>query len=113
MGAYERKEAMVVVNPLAHKVPSRKRLDEAERWLKGEGWRVEWRRTGGRGEATELAREAAQRELPLLFVVGGDGTLNEAANGLAGSETALAAVRAGTVNIWAREIGVPKRPLAA
>jgi YegS/Rv2252/BmrU family lipid kinase len=74
---------------------------------------VEWRETERRGQAEELAAEAAAAGLPLLFVCGGDGTLNEAANGLAGSETALAPIRAGTVNIWAREIGVPRRPAKA
>ena len=113
MSAYHPKQALVIVNPAAHNVPSRKRLDEADRWLQTQGWRVEWRETEGLGQATELAAEAAARELPLLFVVGGDGTLNEAVNGLAGSETALAAVRAGTVDIWAKEMGIPKKPVEA
>lgn len=107
------KETLVIVNPTAHNVPSRKRLDEADRWLRGEGWRVEWRETEGPGGATELAAGAAGRGLPLVFVCGGDGTLNEAANGLAGSDTALAPIRAGTVNVWAKEIGIPRRPVAA
>jgi YegS/Rv2252/BmrU family lipid kinase len=51
--------------------------------------------------------------VPLLFVCGGDGTLNEAVNGLAGSETALAVIPAGTVNLWAREVGLLKKPPAA
>lgn len=113
MSAYERKETLVIVNPAARNVPSRKRLDEADGWLRAQGWAVEWRETEGPGEATELAAAAASRGLPLLFVCGGDGTLNEAANGLAGSETALAPIRAGTVNIWAREIGVPRKPVKA
>ena len=48
-----------------------------------------------------------------MFVCGGDGTLNEAVNGLAGSETALAVIPAGTVNIWAKETAVPRKPLEA
>jgi diacylglycerol kinase (ATP) len=110
MATYERQQALVIVNPVAHNLPSRRRLEEAAEWLRGEGWDAEWRETGGAGEATELARGAAERGLPLAFVCGGDGTLNEAANGLAGSETALAPIRAGTVNIWAREMGFPRRP---
>ena len=108
-----RKETLVIVNPAAHNVPSRKRLDEADRWLRAQGWQVEWRETDEPGRATELAAGAAGQGLPLVFVCGGDGTLNEAANGLAGSDTALAAIRAGTVNIWAKEMGIPRRPLAA
>jgi YegS/Rv2252/BmrU family lipid kinase len=113
MSAYERREAMVIVNPAAHNLPSRKRLAEAEAWLKGAGWTVEWRETERPRQAEELAAAAARAGVPLLFVCGGDGTLNEAANGLAGSETTLAPIRAGTVNIWAREIGMPRRPAKA
>ncbi len=108
-----RRETLVIVNPAAHNVPSRKRLDEAGRWLRAQGWQVEWRETEGPGQATELAAGAAGRGLPLVFVCGGDGTLNEAANGLAGSDTALAAMWAGTVNIWVKEMGIPRKPLAA
>lgn len=113
MSTDARRETLVIVNPAAHNVPSRKRLDEADRWLRAQGWRVEWRQTEGPGRATELAAGAAERGLPLVFVCGGDGTLNEAANGLAGSDTALAHIRAGTVDIWAKEMGIPRRPLAA
>ena len=113
MSTYARKETLVIVNPAAHNLPSRKRLDEADRWLKVQGWQAEWRETEGPGQATELAAAAAERGLPLLFVCGGDGTLNEAANGLAGSDTALATIRAGTANIWAKEMGLPRRPVKA
>jgi YegS/Rv2252/BmrU family lipid kinase len=113
MGNDSRRETLIIVNPAAHNVPSRKRLDEAERWLRSQGWQVEWRQTEGPRQATELAAAAAARGLPLLFVCGGDGTLNEAANGLAGSETALAPIRAGTVNIWAKELGFPRKPAQA
>src|SRR3990170_3763697 len=113
MGNNSRRETLIIVNPAAHNVPSRKRLDEADGWLRSQGWQVEWRRTEGPRQATELAAAAAARGLPLLFVCGGDGTLNAAANGLAGSETALAPIRAGTINIWARELGSPRRPALA
>src|SRR3990172_7364328 len=113
MGSEGRRETLIIVNPVAHNVPSRKRLDEAERWLRSQGWQVEWRATAGQRQATERAAAAAARGLPVLFVGGGDGTLNEAANGLAGSETALAPIRAGTVNIWAKEMGFPRKPAQA
>lgn len=54
------------------------------------------------------AREAALRGDDFLFVVGGDGSLRVAAGGLAGSNTALAPIRAGTANVLAHEIGVPR-----
>ena len=58
-------------------------------------------------DATRAARESAARGDDLLFTVGGDGTVRDAALGLRDSGTALAAIPAGTVNIWAREAGIP------
>ncbi|MCC6382105.1 MAG: diacylglycerol kinase family lipid kinase [Dehalococcoidia bacterium] len=60
------------------------------------------------GSATREAAQAATRSDAFLFALGGDGTLRAAARGLAGSNTALAAVPAGTVNVWARETGIPR-----
>ncbi len=64
-------------------------------------------------EATRAARESAGRGDDLLFTVGGDGTLRDAALGLRDSQTALAALPAGTVNIWATEAGIPRGLRAA
>ena len=111
--AEARREALFIVNPTAHNLPSRSALLEAEAWLHQQGWQAAWEETRRPGDALTMAARAAQEKLPLVFVVGGDGTLNEAANGLAGSDTALAMVPAGTVNIWAKEVGIPRRPLAA
>ncbi len=104
---------MIITNPAAHNVPSQKRLHEADAWLQEHSWRAEWLETGGPGDATGMAARAAERGLPLVFVCGGDGTLNEAANGLAGSETALAVIPGGTTNVWAREAGLRKKPREA
>ncbi|HEU4759602.1 MAG TPA: YegS/Rv2252/BmrU family lipid kinase, partial [Dehalococcoidia bacterium] len=108
-----RRDALVIVNPAAHNVPKRRKLAAVEAWLREQGWAAEWRQTDAPGEATALAAAAAERGVSLVLVCGGDGTLNEAANGLAGSETALAPIPAGTVNVWARETGIPLRPLEA
>jgi diacylglycerol kinase (ATP) len=64
--------------------------------------------TSGPGDAVVLAREAALHGADTVLVVGGDGTLNEAANGLAGSPTRLAVIPHGTGNVFAREVGLPK-----
>jgi len=63
--------------------------------------------TSRRGHATRLAQSAARDGFDLVVVLGGDGTLNEAANGLAGSQTALATLPGGSTNVFARILGLP------
>jgi len=105
--------ATVIVNPVAPNLPSRRHLREAASWLHSQGWQADWALTRSPGDATAMAARAAQEGRPLVVVCGGDGTLNEAVNGLAGSETALAVIPAGTANVWAKEVGIPRQPIAA
>jgi YegS/Rv2252/BmrU family lipid kinase len=74
------------------------------------GWHIEVHETQARGDATRLAAEAAARGLPVVLVAGGDGTLNEVVQGLAGTETAVGAIPLGTMNVWVRELGLPLDP---
>jgi diacylglycerol kinase family enzyme len=69
--------------------------------------------TSRRGHATRLAQGAAAAGHDAVVVLGGDGTLNEAANGLAGSGCALAALPGGSTNVFARSIGLPNDPIEA
>ncbi len=107
------KAALLILNPAAHNFPGPRRLDKVKEVLAQHACRLEERVTGGPGEATIFAREAAAAGMDAVFVCGGDGTLREAAAGLIGSETALAFLPAGTVNVWAREVGIPLDPLKA
>jgi diacylglycerol kinase family enzyme len=70
--------------------------------------------TTKRDDATGLARQAAEDGFDAVVVLGGDGTLNEAANGLVNTSTALAALPGGSTNVFARTIGMsPKATKAA
>jgi diacylglycerol kinase family enzyme len=69
--------------------------------------------TNRRGHATRLAQGAANEGIDVVVCLGGDGTLNEVANGLAGSRTALAALPGGSTNVFARTIGLPNDPIEA
>lgn len=69
--------------------------------------------TSRRGHATRLALGAAAQGADVVAVLGGDGTLNEAATGLAGTDTALAALPGGSTNVFARTIGLPNDPIEA
>jgi YegS/Rv2252/BmrU family lipid kinase len=110
---YERRETVIIINPAAHNMPSEARLKEIDDWLRAEGWHVDWQRTEKAGDATGLAIKAADRRVPLVMALGGDGTLNEVANGLAHSGTVLGAIPGGTSNLWAREAGLDRKPLEA
>ena len=69
--------------------------------------------TSRRGHAARLARGAAAQGTDVVVVLGGDGTLNEAANGLVGTSSALAALPGGSTNVFARTLGTPDDPLEA
>jgi diacylglycerol kinase family enzyme len=69
--------------------------------------------TSRRGHATRLAQGAAADGVDVVVVLGGDGTLNEAANGLARTACALAPLPGGSTNVFARTIGLPNDPIEA
>lgn len=74
---------------------------------------VEVVETNRRGHATRFALDAARRGVDLVIGFGGDGTLNEVATGIAGSDTALGVLPGGSTNVFARTIGMPNDPVAA
>jgi diacylglycerol kinase family enzyme len=59
------------------------------------------------GHATELCRQAAQQGYDVVVAFGGDGTVNECANGLIGSDTPLCCLPGGRANVWCRLLGIP------
>ncbi len=63
--------------------------------------------TNHAGEAHELAARFAAEGEPVVIAAGGDGTLNQVVRGLAGSSTVLGVLPAGTMNVFAREMGIP------
>ena len=101
---------LLVFNPTAGR--RRGRLDAILRNLRARGWEVALQETTGPADATRIAREEAGH-YDVLAVAGGDGTLNEAANGLATRGSAvmdaapvLAVLPFGTANVLAHEIGL-------
>lgn len=75
-----------------------------------EGHHVELFATPGPNKAGELAKHAIQQGCTLILAAGGDGTINEAVNGMAGSEVPFGALPAGTANVLANEVGLSNRP---
>ncbi len=66
------------------------------------------RPTSYAGHATELARQAVADNVSIVIVCGGDGTVNEVAQALVGTKTAIAVWPCGTANVLADELRLPK-----
>jgi diacylglycerol kinase (ATP) len=101
---------LVIVNPVAGPWwRTRRRFCRVLAELERRGCAVTIRPTAGAGDAERLAR-AAGREFDVVVAAGGDGTVNEVANGLAGSSRPLGVLPLGTANVLANELGLPRRP---
>ena len=69
--------------------------------------------TKGPGHAMELAADAARGRVDVVVALGGDGTVNEVVNGLAGTDVPLGVLPGGGANVFARSIGLPRDPVEA
>jgi diacylglycerol kinase family enzyme len=101
----ERKRMLVIVNPYATTVSDRLR-NLVVYALQGR-YEVDAVDTEARDHATALTREAAAEGYDVVVAFGGDGTVNEAANGLRGSATPLTCLPGGSTNVYARMLGIP------
>lgn len=88
-------------------------LSEAITVLRAHGWEVTVRQKLHGGDATKLAREAAREGYTVVVDCGGDGTLNEIVEGVAGTSVAVGTIPGGTANLWAHELGISQRPAVA
>lgn len=102
---------MFLVNPAASSVTPRTRV-VIQKALASDH-EVVLAETIRRDHATRIAREAAEDHFDIVVVLGGDGTLNEAANGLINTDTALAVLPGGSTNVFARTLGLPDDPVEA
>lgn len=102
---------MLIANPHAGSVSARTR----EVMLKAleADFRVEDVVTQAREHASELTRDAVDRGFDAVIAFGGDGTINEVAQGLVNSDVALGILPGGTTNVMARSLGMPTDPVEA
>jgi YegS/Rv2252/BmrU family lipid kinase len=105
--------ALIVRNPAARRQFDAANLDAAIAVARNAGWRIDVAATGGAGDAIHLARDAAEAGVSIVVANGGDGTVNEVMNGIAGTDAALVVLPGGTANVWAKETGIPRDPIAA
>ena len=107
---------LLIHNPVAGR-RDKARLARLVQLLRDENMVVTLEATSCAGDAERLAAAAADDALPpdLVIAAGGDGTANEVANGLRGSGLPMAVMPLGTVNVLARELGMPRtvRSIAA
>jgi YegS/Rv2252/BmrU family lipid kinase len=96
----------VIYNPVAGPATTG-RIERIRACLAAKGFEFRILRTKGLGDAVLMAREAAASGAEAVVAVGGDGTIHEVANGLAGTETPLLIVPGGTGNVFARELDLP------
>ena len=102
---------MLIVNPRAGSVsePTREVIAKA---LSAD-LKLEVHETQAREHAIELAEDAVDRDFDVVLAFGGDGTINEVAQPLVGTEVALGILPGGTTNVMARSLGIPTDPVEA
>ena len=97
---------LVIVNPYATTVSDR--LKNLVVYALESRYSVQAVDTDSPGHATQICREAAREGYDVVVAFGGDGTANEAANGLVGSETPLTCLPGGATNVFCRTLGIPR-----
>src|SRR5688500_9287197 len=96
---------LVIVNP--HATSTSARLRQLVLYALQGRYEVDAVDTQRKGHAIELCREAAGEGYDVVVTLGGDGTVNEAANGLAGTGTPLSMLPGGSNNVLCRILGIP------
>ena len=104
-GSTPSRRMLVIVNPYATTVSDR--LKNLVVYALRGRYEVHAVDTEARDHATELCREAAREGYDVVVAFGGDGTVNEAANGLVGSNTPLCCLPGGRTNVYCRMLGIP------
>jgi diacylglycerol kinase (ATP) len=103
-----KKDAWIIYNPMAGRFPAKPLLTRAGEALSRRGWDIKLVQTKKGQDLSALAGMAAKNNLHAVFVAGGDGSVGQVASALAGTDTALGVLPAGTANVMAQELGLPK-----
>jgi len=101
----DKKRMLIIVNPYATTVSDR--LKNLVVYALQGRYEVEAVSTEAQNHATEIGREAVDGGYDIVVAFGGDGTLNEVANGLAGTDIPVSVLPGGSTNVVARSLGIP------
>ncbi|WP_038702538.1 diacylglycerol/lipid kinase family protein [Planococcus sp. PAMC 21323] len=106
------KKAMFILNPSSGKEQASEYRGQVEETLTSMGYDVDTRETEKEKDATNFATEACEKEYDFIVAMGGDGTINEAVSGIAeqSHEPLFSLIPLGTVNDFARALGIPLDP---
>jgi diacylglycerol kinase (ATP) len=102
------KDTVVILNPAARGARAQRLRSQVERLARGTVLCT----TSEAGEAERLARNAVTEGYQRIVAAGGDGTINEIVNGIAGHNVSLGLLPLGTMNVFASELGLPVNDLA-
>ena len=102
---------MLVTNAFAGSVSQR--TQEVIAKALSADFKLEAEHTNDRDHATELARDAVDRDFDAVVAFGGDGTINEVAQALVGTDVALGVLPGGSTNVMVRSLGIPRYPVDA
>ncbi|HVF53989.1 MAG TPA: diacylglycerol kinase family protein [Actinomycetota bacterium] len=108
MIAGERPRAALIINPASGRIVAGAR-DQVVAEL-DEVFDLSISSTTARNAGIDLARAAVEEHFPLVVAFGGDGLVNEVVNGIAGTAAHLGIIPGGTMNVFARALGIPTRP---
>jgi diacylglycerol kinase (ATP) len=105
-------KTLLIYNPTAGPWDMTRTLKRLAEYMYKCGWEMDLVQTAQPGDATRYARNAVEDGVDIVLVAGGDGTINETVNGLAGAPTALGIVPVGTGNILAHQLRMPLLSIA-
>jgi diacylglycerol kinase family enzyme len=100
-----KKQMLLIVNPYATTVSDR--LKNLVVYALQGRYEVETVATEAQNHATEIGREVRDHGYDVVVAFGGDGTLNEVANGLAGTDVPVSVLPGGSTNVVCRTLGIP------
>lgn len=104
---------VLIINPAARSGKSKESLPKIKSFFKRKGLKLEVQKTKKKTDGKNLAKKAAKSGAKVVIAAGGDGTINEVVNGIAGTSSSLGIIPLGTANVFAMELNIPEDTIMA
>lgn len=102
----EKIKANLIYNPKSGQIWSAFKPSLVKEFLNKKGWDIDISETQYKGHATKIAKDSVGK-YDVVIAAGGDGTINETVQGIAGTSVRLAIIPVGTTNVLARDLNIP------